>query len=59
VGEIGGQDGVVAPEIGRAAAALIPTAQLEEVPDCGHAPFLEDAPRYDAVLRAFLAERTQ
>ena len=52
---IGGQDGVVAPEIGRHAAGCLANAELVEFEDCGHAVFLEDAERYHGVLLDFLA----
>jgi pimeloyl-[acyl-carrier protein] methyl ester esterase len=49
---IGTNDGVVAPDIGRFAARLLPNAEALEMPKCGHAPFVEDAAAYhDAVLR--------
>ena len=51
---VGGQDGVVAPEIGRYAAQCLPNAELVEFEDCGHAVFLEDADRYHGVLLDFL-----
>ncbi|MXY05693.1 MAG: alpha/beta fold hydrolase [Gammaproteobacteria bacterium] len=52
---IGGQDGVVVPEIGRYAAGCLPNAELVEFEDCGHAVFLEDAERYHGALLEFLA----
>lgn len=51
---VGGRDGVVAPEIGRASAALLPNARLVELAGCGHAPFLEDPVGYHAALLDFL-----
>ena len=51
----GGQDGVVAPAIGRYAAGSLPSAELVEFEDCGHAVFLEDADRYHGALLDFLA----
>jgi pimeloyl-[acyl-carrier protein] methyl ester esterase len=49
---LGARDGVVAPDIGRFAAQQLPDAELLELPDCGHAPFLEDPQTYhDALLR--------
>ena len=51
---IGGQDGVVVPEIGRYAAGCLPNAELVEFEDCGHAVFLEDADRYHGALLDFL-----
>ena len=49
---VGTFDRVVAPDIGRVAARQLPNAQLLEIEQCGHAPFLEDAATYhDALLR--------
>lgn len=48
----GANDGVVAPDIERFAARQLRNAELLDIPDCGHAPFLEDATAYhDALLR--------
>ncbi len=52
---VGGQDGVVVPEIGRHAAGCLPNAELIEFEGCGHAVFLEDADRYHGALLDFLA----
>jgi pimeloyl-[acyl-carrier protein] methyl ester esterase len=52
---VGGKDGVVAPAIERAAAALLPQAATLEMADCGHAPFLEDPAVYNAALLRFVA----
>ena len=51
---VGGQDGVVAPEIGRYAAGCLANAVLVEFEDSGHAVFLEDADRYHGALLDFL-----
>ena len=51
---VGGKDAVVPPEIGRAAAKLAPRGRVAEFENCGHAPFLEDGPRYRATLLEFL-----
>lgn len=50
----GGKDTIVAPDIGRSVANYAKRTTLVEFPDCGHAPFLEDGPRYRAVLLDFL-----
>lgn len=42
------------PELGRRAAAAIPGARLVEIPDCGHIPHLEAAPRFEEALLEFL-----
>jgi pimeloyl-[acyl-carrier protein] methyl ester esterase len=51
---VGGKDVVVPPEIGRSAAKLAPRGRVAEFDDCGHAPFLEDGPRYRTTLLEFL-----
>lgn len=52
---IGSKDSIADPEVGRAADKLLQHGMLVDFEDCGHAPFLEDFPRYrDEVLR-FLA----
>ena len=51
---IGGKDAIVPPEIGRAAAKLAPRGRVAEFENCGHAPFLEDGPRYRKALLEFL-----
>jgi pimeloyl-[acyl-carrier protein] methyl ester esterase len=51
---VGGRDAIVPPDIGRAAAKLAPRGRVAEFEDCGHAPFLEDGPRYRATLLEFL-----
>ncbi len=51
---IGSKDGVADPEVGRAAQPLLKKGQLAEFEDCGHAPFLEDFPRYSEELLRFL-----
>lgn len=52
---VGGRDGVVVPDIGRQAAAHLPRAELLELADCGHAPFLEDPETYHRALLDFVA----
>ncbi len=51
---VGGLDVVVAPEIGRQAGLCARHGTVVEFADCGHAPFLEDGPRYRQVLLDFL-----
>lgn len=50
---VGGEDGFVSPDVGRAAAEMT-SAKLVELPDCGHAPFLEEGERYRSELHQFL-----
>ena len=52
---IGGKDVIVDPEICRLAARLARRGTAVEFEDCGHAPFIEDGPRYRKVLLDFLA----
>jgi non-heme chloroperoxidase len=52
---VGGRDGIVAPDIGRFAAQQLRHAELLELPDCGHAPFVEEPSAYHDALVRFLA----
>ena len=52
---VGDADAVVPPDIGRAAAELAPDSQLVEMPGCGHAMFIEDAPAYREAVDRFLS----
>ncbi len=52
----GANDLVVPVHHGRAAAARLPHARLEVIPDCGHLPQLERPDRFVSALRRFLAE---
>jgi len=51
---VGANDGVVAPDIGRFTARHLRNAELFEMADCGHAPFLEDAAAYHEALLRFV-----
>lgn len=52
---IAGQyDRVVHPQASRALAGLIRAARFEEIPRCGHAPFLSHAEEFCALLENFL-----
>jgi non-heme chloroperoxidase len=53
---VGSADAFVPPEIGRAAAELVPDSRLVTYEGCGHAPFLEVREQYHADLLAFLRE---
>jgi pimeloyl-[acyl-carrier protein] methyl ester esterase len=53
---IGGKDAIADPEVGRAAKSLLQNGRLVEFEDCGHAPFMEDFPRYSTELFHFLEE---
>lgn len=56
LGYVGGQDGFVAPPICRWVGENNPHARLVEMPDCGHAPFIEEREQYLAELLGFLEE---
>jgi non-heme chloroperoxidase len=53
---VGANDLVVDPNIGRAAAELLPAGRLLELAGSGHAPFLEEPDAYQGALLEFLAE---
>jgi len=53
---VGTEDGVVSPEIGRAAAELLPAGRIVELAGCGHAPFLERPDAYHRELMSFLGD---
>lgn len=50
----GRQDIVVLPTAAEATKAAIPHAKISWYDDCGHSPFCEDAPRFNAELAAFV-----
>lgn len=49
----GARDAIVLPEAARQHARAIPHAKLSLYPNVGHAPFVENAPRFNRELRAF------
>lgn len=51
---IGTKDVFVPPDVGRSAAQFVRRFKAVEIEGCGHAPFIEDAPRYRSELLAFL-----
>lgn len=51
----GRMDAVVLPAAAEATLSLVPGAQASWYDDCGHAPFFEDAPRFNRELAAFAA----
>lgn len=51
---IGAKDVIVSPEVGRSVAKLARHFKAVELEGCGHAPFIEDAPRYRSELLSFL-----
>ena len=53
---VGAEDGVADPEIGAAAADLLPRGRLVTMAGCGHAPFLERPADYRSELLSFLRE---
>ncbi len=50
----GGYDPFGGPEIAHAVVAMIPDAELELLPDAGHAPWLDELDRCAASVEAFL-----
>ncbi len=54
LGFVGGQDVFVPPDVGRSVAMFARRCQLVEFSQCGHAPFIEEGPRYRAALLDFL-----
>jgi len=52
---VGARDAIVAPDIGRAAAAIAKRGKVAEFEQSGHAPFLEEGPRYREVLLEFVS----
>jgi non-heme chloroperoxidase len=53
---VGANDRVVAPDIERFAARQLCNAELLELPDCGHAPFLEEPATYYGALLRFVGK---
>ena len=51
----GRKDTVVLPAAAEMTAAAIPGAELSWFDDCGHSPFSEDAPQFNAELARFMA----
>ena len=52
---VGGKDVVVPPEVCREAGRIARHGRIEEFADCGHAPFIEEGPRYREVVLGFLS----
>jgi 3-oxoadipate enol-lactonase len=52
---VGGEDVLTPPDDARAMAALVPQAQLVEIPHAGHLPNLEEPRAFNAALTSFLA----
>lgn len=52
----GRMDAVVLPAAAEATLSLVPGSQASWYDDCGHAPFFEDAPRFNRELAAFVAK---
>jgi pimeloyl-ACP methyl ester carboxylesterase len=49
----GRKDAIVLPQAAEATVAAIPHARISWFDECGHSPFCEDAPRFNAELSAF------
>ncbi len=52
----GDLDVLMPPQAIEAAAAMVPGARVENLGDVGHSSYFEDAPRFNRVVGAFLAE---
>jgi non-heme chloroperoxidase len=52
----GEKDQIILAEMSRFAAGIIPGAKLSVYPTCGHAPFYEDALRFNRELLAFVRD---
>lgn len=48
------RDRIFPPPVIRAAAALVPGAEVVDFPGAGHSPYWEDAPRYNRLVQEFL-----
>ena len=55
----GRKDAIVLPQAAEATAAAIPHARISWFDECGHSPFCEDAPRFNAELSAFVMAAQQ
>jgi pimeloyl-[acyl-carrier protein] methyl ester esterase len=54
LGFVGAKDLVVAPDVCRSVANYAKRCKLVEFENCGHAPFIEEGPKYRAALLDFL-----
>ena len=52
-------DRVILPQAAEMTAAAVASSRISWYDDCGHAPFYEDAPRYNRELESFVAEAWQ
>ncbi len=52
----GARDPVVRPELSRELARLTAFATQREIPDSGHAPYLENAPAFEEAIETFIAD---
>lgn len=55
----GGQDGASPPALVRETAALIPGAQVHEIPDAGHLPCVETPAAWAALVAPFLMDHAR
>lgn len=53
----GAEDRVIAPEVGRAATKILPGSDLIEIPQTGHAPYLERPDEFNRAVLQFLQRR--
>jgi pimeloyl-ACP methyl ester carboxylesterase len=54
---VGERDRLFPPGLVRSVAELLPGARVIEIPGCGHSPYFEDAPAWNAVVGEFLGAR--
>ena len=53
----GAEDRVIAPEVGRTATKVLPSSELIEIPQTGHAPYLERPGEFNHTVLKFLRTR--
>lgn len=53
----GAEDGSIPPQLSEQLAAMIPNAQLEILPACGHAPYFEAPDALNKALRNFISSQ--
>jgi 2-succinyl-6-hydroxy-2,4-cyclohexadiene-1-carboxylate synthase len=54
---VGERDRLFPPELVRSVARLLPGARVAEIAGCGHSPYFEDAPAWNAAVAGFLGAR--
>lgn len=51
---VGERDRLFPPELVRSVARLLPSARVTEIRSCGHSPYFEDPPAWNAAVEEFL-----